>query len=176
MIEEAPVFRRQYSLDHDARYFIQWHGVIVENAALSDFITEPVLQGDAELAGLAPVITGLLECGYGEGEEHHTTASTKGHSFRQKFDDYRLEADGSKAGTEIGIGATGILSPLPHIVETGVDKRIQRQPVDKAVLDTFFSKPVLQGSCSALLARLGEAGIRRPRIYPNSLACFARPI
>ena len=102
MLKETPVFGRQNRLDEVVRHLVNRFGVIVQNAALADFVAEAVEEGDGVFAIGPPVLVGFLKGWLGQGQHQHRANHPECQPFTSQFDPGLLQAIDPEAAEKDG--------------------------------------------------------------------------
>ncbi|MND59824.1 hypothetical protein D3C80_510270 [compost metagenome] len=151
MVEETPVFGRQYRLDEMVRHLVDRDGIFMNDTAMADGVAVTIKEGDGEIAAVTPVLLGFLEGGHRERQKHDATRRSEGQRVAGEVDEKLLPAAHMQFARGDGDVFPEIHQPCRSRPQAGVDEAIdpeQDVPFFTAVLIVFFFLHVPMCSCS----------------------------
>ena len=138
-------------------YFLERHGVVVQDAALADLVARRVEELDAVAAGEEAAFVEFHEGGERKGKQDEDAAEAKRETFGGGLVQKAPPAGETEAGKEARAGVPVVLDARPALGERGIDPGIEAQPVDVLAF-AAPEEPVTQGlrlNCRAALKTVG---------------------
>ncbi len=117
MLEETAVLGGDHRVDEVWRQLVEGHGVVVADAAATDFLSVLVEEGDGEVLFLQPVLGGQLEGRRGQRQDEQPAGDRKGETFAADLNEGTLRAREVEPLHEQGealIGCRGTAAAAPH--------------------------------------------------------------
>ncbi len=144
MLEEAPVLGCQRRLDHAFGDLFERNGIIVQDAALADFVAVLVEELDAVAPRQEPAFVEFIEGRDRQCIEDDETSGAQSEAFRQQFVEKALPPRELEPREERLPRVPHVANARPGFREGRIDLGVEPQQVRELVTAALFEKPVAQ--------------------------------
>jgi hypothetical protein len=136
MLVKAPILRREHGLDQIVRIFLQWHGVVVLDAAGAHERSVTIVKSHREIRAFQPVfLVDELKGRYRERQRDDRAAERHRQRFAGELHPRAGEAGHAEASHEGGKVLIGLARLAGRLEHRGIDEGIELQQKTRAPLD-----------------------------------------